>query len=61
MIGAISLHISCVSVPEKHEKCNEIAQIIVFCYIRIGNVPKLYVTKYNDWCNFVAYFVRFSA
>ena len=61
MIGAISVHISCVSVPEKHEKCIEIAPIIVLCYMRIGNVPKIDLTKYYDWCNFVAFFVRFRA
>ena len=48
MIGAISLHFSCVSGPETHEKCNEIAPIVVLCYINFGNVPKFYVTKYDD-------------
>ena len=43
--GAISLHFSCVSGPETHEKCNETAPIIVFCYINSGNVPKNYVTS----------------
>ena len=33
MIGAISLHLPCVSGPEKHENCNEIAPITVICYI----------------------------
>ena len=47
-IVAISLHFSCVSGPETHEKCNEIAPIVVFCYINFGNVPKTYVTKYDD-------------
>ena len=61
MIGAISLLFSCVLRPEAHEKCNETAPILVLCYIKIANVPNLYVTQYNDWCNFVAYFVRFSA
>ena len=42
-----------------HEKCKEIAPIVVFCYINIGNVPKFYVTKYDDWCNFLAFFARF--
>ena len=109
-IGAISLQFSCVSGPEKHEKCNEIAPIavlrtllhknwersqylcnkvrqlvqfrcifrafqalkrtknatklhqspyFVLCYIKNGNVPNVYVTKYDDWCNFVAYFALF--
>ena len=61
MIGTISLLFSCVLRPEAHEKCNETAPILVLCYIKIANVPNLYVTQYNDWCNFVAYFVRFSA
>ena len=55
MIGAISLHCSCVSGPEIVKKCNEIAAFIVVCYLKVENVPKLYVTKYNDWCNFVAF------
>ena len=38
----------------KCKKCIEIAPIIVLFYIQIGNVPNLYVTKYNDWCNFAA-------
>ena len=59
LICAISLHFSCVSGPESHEKCNEIAQIVVLCYINFGNVPKMYVTKYIDLCNFVAFFVQF--
>ena len=59
MIGAISLYFSCVSGPETHEKYTKIAPIIVFCYILNGKVPNLYVTRYNDWCNFVAFFVRF--
>ena len=29
MIGAISLHFWCVPGPETHDKCNEIAPIIV--------------------------------
>ena len=61
MIGAISLHFLCVSGPETHEKCKEIAPIIAPCYIKSWNSPNLYVSKHKDWCNFVAYFVRFSA
>ena len=55
MIVAISLHFPCISGPEIHKNCNEIEPITVTCYIQIGNVPKLYVTKYNDWCNFAAF------
>ena len=61
MIGAISLQFLCFSGPETHEKFNEIAPIIAPCCIKIWNAPNLYVSKYNDWCNFRAYFVRFSA
>ena len=53
------MHFSCVSGPETHKKCNEIALIVVLCYINFGSVPKIYVTKYNDLCNFIAFFVRF--
>ena len=56
-IGAISLHFSCFSGPETHQKCNEIAPIFVVCYINIGNVPNIYVTKYDDWFKFIAFFV----
>ena len=31
----------------------------VLCYIKIGNFPHIYVTKYDDWCNFVSYFALF--
>ena len=55
-IGAISLHFSCISGPETHEKCKKIAPIVVLCCINFGNVPKIYVTKYDDWCNFLAFF-----
>ena len=43
-----------------HETCNEIAPIVVLCYINIGIVRNIYVTKCDDWCNFVASSVRFS-
>ena len=59
-IGAIWLHFLCVSGPETHKKCKEIAPIVVFCYINFGNVPKIYVIKYDDWCNFLAFFVCVS-
>ena len=56
-----------VQKPDIQEKIklNETAsifvqkKIVVLCYINFGNVPKVYVTKHNDLCNFVAFFVRF--
>ena len=29
------------------------------CYINFGKVPKIYVTKYDDWCNLLVFFVCF--
>ena len=55
------MHFSCVSGPEMHKKCKEVAPIVVLCYINFDTVPKIYVTKYDDWCNFLAFFVHFRA
>ena len=43
------------SRPETHEKCKEIAPIVVLCYINFENGTKIYVAKYDDWCNFLAF------
>ena len=72
LTSAISLQFSCVSGPEMQKNCNKIAP---FIYLNVSNlyvtnkkricctfgafVPNLYVTKYKDWCNFVAFFVVF--
>ena len=43
MICAILLHFLCVSGPETHEKCNEIAQIVVFVNVPIINKVQRFV------------------
>ena len=45
MIGAISLHFSCVSGPEIHKNCNEIAPITVLSYVKVVNVHNLHVNQ----------------
>ena len=45
----MEINIDSISGPETHEKCNEIASIVVLCYINFGNVPILvYHVRY---CN----------
>ena len=43
------------------QSVNEIVPMLLIYYIKFGNIPYLYVTECNDWCNFFAFVVRFRA
>ena len=46
--------------PEMHEKCNEIAPIVVLCYINFGNVPKNLCIKVRRLVQFRCFFRAFQ-